>query len=461
MSVATVRRAVGIVRVSQVNGREGDSFASPGEQRDRIRAACERDELELLDVIDELDVSGGTPLDRRDGLRRAVEAVECGEADVIVAAYFDRLVRSLRVQDELVSRVEAAGGQVLALDTGRVTSGSAGQWLSGTMLGAVAEYTRRTAAERSAEAQARAVTRGVLPYPNIPPGYVRADTDHTDDHDRGIVKGQLVPDPQTAPVVVEAFAMRAAGATVKAVRAHLADHGINRSAHGTQALLASRVMLGEIHFGDLVNPTAHQAIVDATVWRAVQRVKVTRGRQPKSDRLLARLGVLRCASCDARMVVGTANHSGYHLYRCPPNGDCERRVTISATLVETIVTDAVRAAIADAEGRASITANAQQAGHTLELAQADLDAAFRAFAGFEDEAAARDRLAELRQARDAAQERVDRLSGTSASITINAAIDWDRLTLSERRDLVRATVERVTVVPGRGAERVTVELLVK
>ena len=72
---------------------------------------------------------------------------------MIVAAYFDRLMRSLRVQDELVSRVEAAGGQVLALDVGAVTNGSAGQWLSGTMLGAVSEYQRRTTAERTREAQ--------------------------------------------------------------------------------------------------------------------------------------------------------------------------------------------------------------------------------------------------------------------------------------------------------------------
>ena len=39
------RRAIGIVRVSQVNGHEGDSFASPAEQRDRIE--------------DEANVSGG------------------------------------------------------------------------------------------------------------------------------------------------------------------------------------------------------------------------------------------------------------------------------------------------------------------------------------------------------------------------------------------------------------------
>src|SRR5215207_6168510 len=123
MPTAT-RRAIGIVRVSQVNGREGDSFASPGEQRDRIRAACERDGLRLLEVVEELDVSGGKPLGERPGLGPAVEAIETGRADVIAAAYFDRLFRSLTVQAEVVGRVERAGGQVLAVDVGRVTNGS-------------------------------------------------------------------------------------------------------------------------------------------------------------------------------------------------------------------------------------------------------------------------------------------------------------------------------------------------
>src|SRR3712207_5998152 len=69
------RRAIGIVRVSQVNGRDGERFASPGEQADRIRRACDRDDLKLVEVIEELDVSGGTALEQRHGLRRAVEAV--------------------------------------------------------------------------------------------------------------------------------------------------------------------------------------------------------------------------------------------------------------------------------------------------------------------------------------------------------------------------------------------------
>jgi site-specific DNA recombinase len=363
----------------------------------------------------------------------------------VVAAYFDRLVRSLRVQDELVSRVEHAGGKVMAVDVGQVTNGSAGQWLSGTMLGAVSEYQRRTAAERSAEAQRRAVARGVLPWPNVPPGYRRGED------------GRLVPDA-AAPVVAEAFAMRASGATVAEVREFLTSRGVERSYHGVGALLASRVVLGEIHFGDLVNLQAHPAIVEREVWKRVQRVRAPRGRKSKSDQLLARLGVLRCGSCGARMVVGTANRSGYWLYRCPPTGDCERRVTVSAQLVEGIVVDEVQRVLADAEGRASAEAHGRDADLALERAQADLDAAVRAFTGLEDEAAVRERLGELRQARDRAQERVDELGGTVAALTVTVA-DWDRLTLDERRALIRATVQRVTVVPGRGPERVTVKLV--
>jgi site-specific DNA recombinase len=228
------RRAIGIVRVSQY--RDGES---PAEQRDRITAACERDGLELVAVHDELDVSGATPLAQRDGLRRAVEAVEAGEADVVVAAYFDRLVRSLRVQDELVTRVEAADGRVLALDTGEVTNGSAGQWLSATMLGAVSEYYRRSIRERSAEAQRRAIARGVPPWARVTPGYCK------------LADGRYEPDPVTAPIVAEAFRMRAEGATVAEVRMFLRDHGIGLTYTGVVALLRSTVVLDEIHFRQL------------------------------------------------------------------------------------------------------------------------------------------------------------------------------------------------------------------
>ena len=211
------RRAVGIVRVSQVAGRNGERFASPDEQRERIEAVCERDGLTLLAVHEELEVSGGRPLEQRPGLSAAVAAIESGQADVVAAAYFDRLFRSLTTQAEVVERVESAGGQVLAVYVGQVSSASAGQWLSGTMMGAVSEYFRRSAKERSAEGQARAVARGATPWARVNVGYRRRDD------------GTLEPDPETVPLARRVFEMRAEGKSIMQIRNMLREHGIDRS----------------------------------------------------------------------------------------------------------------------------------------------------------------------------------------------------------------------------------------
>lgn len=452
--MATMDRAIGIIRVSQVNGREGESFVSPGEQRDRIISGCEARGLRLLDVYDELDVSGGASLERRDGLRQAVEAVEEGRAEVIVGAYFDRLFRSYSEQQKVVDRVEDAGGRILTVDAGHITNGNASQWLTGGLLGLVSEYHKRVSTERSRAAQVRAIARGAVLWPNIQPGYLR-------DED-----GCLTPDEATRSIVAEAFELRSDGDTIAEVRAFLAENGIKRSYHGVSDMLRSRVYLGEIHFGDSYEPnlSAHPAIVDVDLWNRVQRARVPRGRKAKSDRLLARLGVLRCASCDGRMVVGTQRQNGrvYPFYRCGHvREDCARRVTIGAEIVERLVVETVKAALADAEGRASVEENARDAEVALERAKANLAATIEGFtvAGVGVEPEAVERLRELREVRDRAQERVDHLGGQGPVVRINAAADWDRLSLRARRALIRATVARVAVEPGRGTDRITIELV--
>jgi site-specific DNA recombinase len=437
------RRAIGIVRVSRVAGREGESFASPGEQRQRIEAECERGGLELVEVREELDVSGGTSLENRAGLRGAIEAIENGSADVLLAAYFDRLCRSLRVQDELVSRVEKAGGQVMAVDVGQVTNGSAGQWLSGTLLGAVNEYQRRTTTERTAGAQARAVARGATPWARVPLGYNRKN-------------GTLSPKRAEVQIVRRAFEMRAAGESITQIRKMLKSHGVERSHRGVQVMLASRIYLGEVHFGKLVNLHAHEPIIDRELWNRVQRMVIPRGPRPSSDRLLARLGILRCGSCGSRLgSMKMPRQNDYPIYRCPSTSDCDHHMTISAEIVERVVIERVQSILASVEGRASAKANREGAETELERAQSALDAAIRTLADFSDEPATRDRLAELRQVRDDAQERLGQLGRTPTDLTVSAD-DWHLLTADGRRELVKATIASVTVGPGRGAERITI-----
>jgi site-specific DNA recombinase len=443
----SVRRAIGIVRQSR---QAGDHPVSPVEQRQRIEATCAREGFELLETFPEKDVSGGAPLEKRPGLSRAVAMVEAKQADVIVVAYFDRLFRSIEVQAEVAKRVEAAGGMLFAADTGELRSDTASGWITSSMLGVVAEYHRRTTRERTVEAKRRAVENGIPPFPNLP-FYLRR---------RNGKKGAVEHDQRKVRLMREAIRMRLEGATIAAVRDYLRKNRVRLSYHGVQSLFSSRLLLGELHFGSMVNEAAFRPVIDRETWQRLQRVSVPRGRRAKSERLLARLGVLRCGTCDSRMVVGTSQGQ-YGLYRCPPVGDCPQRVTISADVAERAVAAAVQKLLAGIEGRASVEGGANDAAAELERRQEALAAAIRAFAGLEDEAAARERLQELRAARDEARERHDQLIAASApAITVSAG-DWDALTLDERRALIVAVVDRAVVRPRRGPDRITVEARVE
>lgn len=424
----------------------GDDPVSPVEQRQRIEAACEREGFQLLDVLPEKDISGGAPLEQRPGLSRAVAMIEAKQADVIVVAYFDRLFRSLEVQAEVAKRVEAAGGELFAADVVEVRSDTASGWITSSMLGVVAEYHRRTTRERTVEAKRRAVENGIPPFPNLP-FYLRR---------RNGKKGRVEHDPRKVRLMREAVRMRLDGATIAAVRDYLRKNRVRLSYHGVQSLFSSRLLLGELHFGSMENLRAFPEVIDSETWQRLQRVSVSRGRRAKSERLLARLGVLRCGTCDARMVVGTSQNK-YALYRCPPVGDCPQRVTISAEAAERAVVEAVQELLAGIEGRASVESGVGEAAEEFARRQDALDKAIRSFAGLEDEQAARERLQELRAARDQARERHDELLAASApAITVSAG-DWNLLTLEERRALIRAVVERAVVSPGRGSDRITIE----
>jgi site-specific DNA recombinase len=440
------QRAIGITRVSQEGDREViHSYAT---QAARIKQDCEREGVELIYVGQERNVSGGANLANRPELSKAVAAVEAGEAELIVAAYFDRFFRSLEVQAEVIGRIERAGGEILALDHGRLTNGTPANRLQANIVGAMSQFFREQTAEKSAAGVAEAVALGRTPWARIPLGYTRQN-------------GTLSVDEATKPIVERVFAMRAEAASTSQIRQMLKEHGVSRSSRGVQIMFSSRVYLGEIHFGKMVNLKAHEPIVDRELFDRVQRTVVSRGRKSKSERLLARQRILRCGACGGRMSVTSAGSARrYSSYRCESQ-NCAPRLCIGAEIAERVVSDAVRAALADAEGRASIAENAQEAASALERAQRDLDTAMRSFAaaGLENESAAVERLVELRQARDVAQERVDQI-GTGAARTVNAAGDWDELSLAGRRELIRATVESAIVAPtGRGAERIAVRLL--
>jgi len=435
-------RIVGIVRVSQ----HRDGAVSPEEQRERILAEARRLDGRVVAIHDELDVSGGTPLERRKGMRQAVELVEDRQADIVVAAYFDRLFRSLSVQAEVVERVEAAGGQVLALDAGVITNGAPAQWITGTMLGVVSEYYRRSVKQRAGEAQRIAVAAGKLPFPKLPPGIVR-NPDGT---------GRPTDDPELARTVREAFELRAGTATLADVRAFLAGRGVDISYRSVSTMMLSALYIGEIRFGRLYNPEALDALVDPDVWRRVQARHRSRGRTSPSERILARLGVLRCASCRAGLVVNYRKAGGrkgplFPTYRCSSQ-DCGRRVSIGAERVETFVISAVKDRVREVQGHASAEAQALEAQARADVAQVRVDRLVRAFAaaGLDGEASAVAELEQAREDRDELRDVADRLMRSASALTVSVD-DWDDLSLSARRDIIVDAVDVALVSPGNGS----------
>jgi site-specific DNA recombinase len=442
------KRAVGIIRVSRVGGREGERFISPDDQRKRIEDACARDGMTLVAVHEELDVSGGNALADRRGLNAAVAAIEAGKAEIVAAAYFDRLFRSLSTQREVIDRVEAAGGEVLAIDIGRVSNGNASQRLTGTMLGAVAEYHRVKTKETLADVQEHCVARGAPPWSRVPLGYTRQDD------------GTYAPDPQTLDLARRVFEMRDQGAPITDIRLMLLAHGDGRSNRGVQVMLANRIYLGELHFGELVNLQACEPIIDRELFERVQRLRVPRGPKPKSNMLLARLGVLRCGSCGARMSVWTMPQGGgYATYVCGSTSICPKHMVISAKIAEDKIIAWVKQHLAGITGTASGASGAEEAREQLDAAQAALDDAMRSFAdaGLGGEPVALETLDGLREARDLAKGRHDEALAADESLTVAVTVgDWDELNQDERRALVKATIARAVVHSGRGPERIEI-----
>jgi surface antigen len=200
-------------------------------------------------------------------------------------------------------------------------------------------------------------------------------------------------------------------------------------------------------------------IVPGDLFRRVSKLKAPRGKRPSSDRLLARLGILRCAACGSRMVVATATGSRGQrvpVYRCPPGNACTDKQAITATIAEEAVVDDLREMLQGVKGTASLDQSGDEAERAYQAAETELAAAVEAFSGLDDVTATKIKLAALRDERDAARDRLDEMhAAVMPAITVTPD-DWHDLTLDEQRSLIRAVIDRAVVAPGRGRDRVTV-----
>jgi len=150
-------RVVGYTRVS--TQEQADSGAGLEAQRQAIAAEAERRVWELAHVYEDAAASGKS-LSGRVGLQAALEAVESGEASVIVVSKLDRLSRSLVDFAGLMERAQRKGWQLVALDVNIDTTTAAGALVANVMA-SVAEWERKVIGERTRAALAIRRAEGV------------------------------------------------------------------------------------------------------------------------------------------------------------------------------------------------------------------------------------------------------------------------------------------------------------
>lgn len=448
------RRAVGIIRVSEVAGREGEAFRSPADQRGILERHCDSRSWSLVATFEEIDVSGYSLKElhqRKRGLAPAVAMIERGEADILLLPWLDRIARELTLFRTVRKRIVAAGGSIEAIDFGDVSGGTAAQRFSAETLIRVAEFFAELTAEKTHGAQESAIAAGIPTFNNIPFGYRK----HPETR-------RLVVQEKEAVAVRRAYDMREEGYTLEAIRDYLRTQGCRYGIRGVQNLLRSRIYLGELHFGKLSNLHAHEPIIkDPAKWRTVQGMRVSgspRGGEEYKpvERLLARLGIVRCASCHCALVVGgQVKYRGrgpdkkpvqYVDYRCSSMGDCTSRVAISAQVLEQLVVAYVKQA--DAEGHASIDERTDAAEQAYRQSEAKLEQFVSLFDGVGDLQATQAKLAELKAAREQTYERWQTLRAARGTEGVRAA-DWNTLSFGARRTLIRSTIREIEVRRGQ------------
>lgn len=424
--------AVLVPRVSS----ERDGSKSVDDQIDLMTQACVRQGWRIAAIYEERDVSGTRTLDKRHGLKRAVEDIEAGRAQIVLTAYFDRFVRSVATKDEVLTRVEAAGGRVTTLDFGDVSNATAMQWFSATQNAAFAEFYARQVAEKTHASKQRNINKGVPPFPRITPAYVRR------------ADGTIEPHETNAPLIAEACRMRSEGKSFAVIRDWLAENGVDVTLSRMHSMLTSKLLIGEIHFGKFEpNLNSHEAIIDRATHRKLCSMRATRGRHAKSERLLARQSVLFCKTCAARMTAASSKGNGtktYSYYRCAER--CSNPASVPCEIVEDAVRDRAIELSKQIKGRASVALELEAARLDFETAQSKLASTIELLVDLIAEPSTKQTLDLLQADRDEKKARHDRLLARSTpDRTATSLSAWNVMTLDERRSLVRSVVERVDV----------------
>lgn len=297
-------------------------------QRTEIREYCARHGLRLIQEFVDEARSGGS-VDGRGDFDRMMDASSKGNhADGLLIWDFARFSRSLD-DSGYYKAVLRKNGLVIHSLTDPIPDGPFSRVVE--MIIDVANQEKRRQVSRDTQSGLKRIveTYGAMPGP-VPTGYKKVEIDAGTRRDGSPhILHKWVPDPEKAPLVLQAFKMRALGSTLKQIKK---ETRLFSSKNSYTTFFNNSVYKGEMWFSGKTYPC--EPIVTLELWEQVQKMGELRSRArygPQSQRCTASpylfSGLIYCKECGSPLygykLLGTRTY--YICSRARRRHDCSAR----------------------------------------------------------------------------------------------------------------------------------------
>lgn len=319
--------AVGYCRVStdeQVNGISLDY------QEERCRKAAKEDGYTEVMIIKD-EGKTGKNLDRK-GIRDILDLAKKREISIIYVTNSDRLARNVRDHTLLRSTFNSSNVELKYLN-GQSSGNDAGSIMADNMFASVAQYHSDITRDKTREAITAKALAGYFPS-YAPPGYLNCE--NPDKACEKVARRIIVPHPQNAPLVTEAFKMYATGQySVYELTDIMHEKGLRtkqgRGIHPSvfSDILKNRMYLGEIHWGDIhLKHGRHEPLIDEHTFNQVQSVLFGKGGSRCKRRKYFWLlnGYVFCPVHGRRYTAEWHLDKNIAYYHCPVGKGCGRYI---------------------------------------------------------------------------------------------------------------------------------------
>lgn len=270
---------------------------------------AQRHGIQIVETYADRATSASKDIEKRIEFLRMIKDSEKNTFQAVIVYKLDRFARSRYDMATYKFRLKKNGVRLISA-TENISQDPEGIILESVLEGMAEFYSAELAQKINRGLRESAYKHSSIGG-HVPLGYKQVDK-------------KLVIDPQTAPIVVEAFKLYAKGKTVAEICRILNEKGYRTSKNAKfgrssfSKMFRNETYIGVYEFHDYRAENAVPAIIDRTLWEQVQ-ARLSDQKQPgtyKAKRVYLLSGKLFCGHCGSHMNGDSGGNAKTGYYQC-------------------------------------------------------------------------------------------------------------------------------------------------